>query len=109
MATSFRISTNIPPKPHTMTGPNMGSFLIPRITSTPSPAILWTRIPVILAAGRGFLLLVGCDERPPNALRRRNPKDHPAHIFFMLDRRGFDLQGHRNPSRLAVCTASSTV
>jgi hypothetical protein len=53
-AISLSTSTRMPPKPHRHTGPNSGSRLMPRIISTPSPAMRWTTMPSIFAFGRGF-------------------------------------------------------
>ena len=51
MATFSSTSTSTPPKPQMITGPNIGSRLIPKIISTPSPAMRWTTTPSIFAEG----------------------------------------------------------
>ena len=53
--TSLSTSTSVPPRPNIISGPNRGSRLAPRITSTPLRAICFDEDAFDLGAGHGLL------------------------------------------------------
>ena len=98
MATSFRISTRVPPIPKVRTFPNAGSVFPPMKTSRPAEELLFDDDSADSAPRCPFFhVRQDCLVGRTNTVRIPQPPDHAPDIALVDDIGGDDLHDNRKP------------